>query len=238
MGWQLPGGRPGTGSELTVTEYLLSIDPGLSTGISLLSYDETSVELVKAWQFSGGVQGFLDWTRGHWDGRDWDSYNDAPNTRGFYSWKMGVKGRLEVDSHTEYTDNPNDWEIEVPGNTTVIAEKFNARNTQGFSYKTEALEPLRVEGAMIASRLMPAEDSPRWRSPVLQYAVGGKDRAEKKRRLHALLKDSGFYVAPKELGTSDADDVRSSIGHALAYLARELKHKPTFELIQGWVGGH
>lgn len=78
----------------------------------------------------------------------------------------------------------------------------------------------------------------RWRSPVLQYVVGGRDKADKKKRLHAFLKDSGFYVAPKELGTPDADDVRSSIGHGLAYLARELKHKATFELIQRWVDGH
>ena len=36
----------------------------------------------------------------------------------------------------------------------------------------------------------------------------------------------------------DADDFRSSVSHGLAYLARDLKHKPTFELISGWVEGN
>lgn len=191
-----------------MTEYLLSIDPGLSTGISLLSYDDASVSLEGAWQFSGGVRGFLNW------------YHLPPQVSLPSRW------------HDFYGERGNPLNLQ---GLTVIAEKFNARATSGYSYKTDSLEPLRVEGAMIAQGLMPAEDSPRWRSPVLQYVVAGKDKADKKKRLHAFLKDSGFYVAPKELGTPDADDVRSSIGHALAYLARELKHKPTFELIQRWV---
>lgn len=224
-----------------MTEYVLSIDPGISNGVALLSFDPDSpAELVKAWQFPGGVQGLIEWLNEHWDGEFWDSYNDQPNTRGFYHWKMGVgSDRLEVDSHTEYnyeSDNEDDWETEVPGNTAVITEKFTARSTQGFSYTTASLEPLRGEGALIALGLMP-DYQPRskvWRDPKYQYLVGGKDKADKKKRLHKFLKDSGFYVTGGMLGEPNADDARSAIGHGLAYIARELKHRPTWGLISSW----
>lgn len=226
-------------------EYVLSIDSGVSTGIALLSFEkETPAELVTGWQFTGGVAGLIGWLNDHWDGRFWDSYNDEPNTRGFYSWKMGVEeDRLEVDSHTEYNyevDDDEDWEIEVSGNTVVIAEKFTARNTKGFSYTTASLEPLRGEGALIALGLMPdytlAEK--RWRDPKLQYLVGGKDLPDKKKRMHAFLNDVGMRRTGKDFPDSPtkdgADDFRSACAHGVAYISRELKHKPTFDMISRW----
>lgn len=220
-----------------MTEYVISIDPGVSTGIALLSFEEDSpAELVQGWQFTGGVATLIRWLNDHWDGRFWDSYNDSLNTRGFYSWKMGVNDRLEVDSHTEYNyevENDNDWEIEVSGNTVVIAEKFTARNTKGFSYTTASLEPLRGEGALIALGLMPdytlAEK--RWRDPALQYFAGGTGKAERKKRQHAFLKANGFYRTGKDFGTADADDYRSAVAHGISYIARELKHRPTWDMI-------
>ena len=39
-------------------KYVLACDPGKSSGIALLAYNETEpVRLVKAWQFGNGVQG-------------------------------------------------------------------------------------------------------------------------------------------------------------------------------------
>lgn len=197
---------------MTDTKYLLSIDPGLSTGVVLLGYNDEASWLEAAWQFSGGVYGFLTWLA--------NNTEDSPFRSG-WSLAPTYSGLLELSYF--YDDAP-----------LVIAEKFNARATQGFGYTTDSLEPLRLEGAMIGRGLMTAGDSKQWRSPVLQYVVGGKDKADKKKRLHKFLKDSGFYVAPKDVGCGDADDVRSALGHGLAYLAREEKHLPTYELVTKW----
>ena len=207
-----------------MTNYILSLDPGVSNGLALISYEADSApQLVKGWQFTGGVNALVNWANAHWDGDGWDTYNDAPNIRGFYSWKMGVSGPLYVDSRAEYVVDGDDYkEVTSPANTTVICEKFTARSTKGFSYTTAALEPLRGEGAVIALGMMP------------DY----KDLSAKKTRQHAFLKDSGFYLTNKDFPDSPAkdgaDDFRSACSHGLAYLAREVKHKPTFEMIRNW----
>ena len=178
-----------------MTEYVLSIDPGLSTGIALLSFEpDEPAQLVHGWQFSGGVVALRDWI-----------YMRTPLNE-----------------------------------VTVIAEKFTARNTRGFSYTTASLEPLRGEGALIALGVMPDYDvkEKRWRDPGLQYIVGGDGKAKKKQRQHAFLKDSGFYRTGKMLDSADADDFRSAVSHGLAYLAREVGHRPTFDMIADWTEGN
>jgi hypothetical protein len=181
---------------LNDTQYILSIDPGVSTGIALLGYNDESVWLEGAWQFSGGLRGFIQWHEG------------------VGSWEVA----------------PLDEPI------TYIAEKFTARATSGFSYKTDSLEPLRIEGVLVYAEYLPdyTPKEKRWRDPSLQYLVGGKDKADKKKRQHRFLKDSGFYRTGRDLDAPDADDFRSACAHGLSYLARELKHRPTFELISNW----
>lgn len=189
---------------MTDTQYLLSIDPGLATGVALLSYTEDSpAELVEGWQFGGGVTGFLDWVKG-----DFDSAMDS------------VKSNLRM---------PDIW----------ISEKFQPINHSNYALTTASVEPLRVEGAMIALGLMPDYDvaEKRWRKPADQYVFGGKSKAEKKKAQHAWLKANGFYRTGKDLGTPDADDVRSAMAHGLSYLARVLHHKPTFDMIATTAGG-
>lgn len=174
-----------------MTNYLLSIDPGKSTGVAFLSYTlDTAPVLVDSWQFGGGAGAM----------RDWIESDDGP-------------------LHVHQT----------------IAEKFNARNTRGFSYTTDSLEPLRCEGVLLALGLMPdyTPGEKRWVDPAQQYLVGGKDKADKKKRQHRFLKESGFYRTGKDLNAPDADDFRSACSHGLAYLARS-GHKPTFDLISGW----
>lgn len=229
-----------------VTNYILSIDPGVSSGVALLSYEEDSEpELVKAWQFRGGVETLMQWVKDHWRESGWDYRNDEYLCAGLHTWGVGLSGVfLSTEVTTDYDDKAaeeerwDDYEVYEPPNLVVIAEKFTARATSGFSYTTASLEPLRCEGALIALGLMPdySTAEKRWRDPSLQYLVGGKDKADKKRRQHAFLKDSGFYVTGKTLDSPDADDARSAISHGLAYLAREVKHKPTFELITNWEG--
>lgn len=175
-----------------MTKYVLSIDPGVSTGIALIRYaPDDPPTLEGAWQFGGGVAGLIDWYHDH-----------------------------------------------ETGGCTVIAEKFAARNTRGFAYTTASLEPLRGEGALIALGLMPdyTVAEKRWTDPKLQYLVGGKDLADKKKRQHKFLKANGFYKTGKDFGTPDADDFRSAAAHGIAYLAREIHHKPTFELLSSWEG--
>lgn len=46
-----------------MTEYVLSIDPGVSTGIALIGYaPDDPPTLEGAWQFGGGVVGLGTWS--------------------------------------------------------------------------------------------------------------------------------------------------------------------------------
>lgn len=202
-----------------MTEYLLSIDPGKSTGVALLAYNDDAVGLERAWQFGGGAPGLIGFLSRH-----------TMRFRGedtiYFSWGEGwTEKGFEAPSSATTMDR-----------VTVLAEKFTARNTHGFSYTTDSLEPLRCEGVLLALGLMPdyTPAEKRWRDPGLQYLVGGKDRATKKKRQHRFLKDSGFYRTGKDLGSPDADDYRSACAHGIAYLARELKNKAAFKLITDW----
>lgn len=118
-----------------------------------------------------------------------------------------------------------------------ISEKFIPRPGGGFGQSLDSTLPLVCEGVLIDRGLMPeyVSGEKRWRVANSQYIVGGDTKAKKKARLHAFLKDSGFYRTGKDLGTADADDFRSAAGHGIAYLARVKKHKPSFALVQGWV---
>lgn len=224
-----------------MTDYILSIDPGVSTGIALIGYEPDSAPtLAYGTQFTGGVIALIRWVNEHYDDRYWDSYNDQPNYRGFYGWKMGVGEALYTQPSIEYAIGTYEA-VQVPANVQVISEKFTARNTKGFSYTTASLEPLRGEGALIALGLMPDYDpkEKRWRDPSLQYLVGGKDLANKKKRQHSFLKDIGFYRTNKDFpeapAKDGADDARSAMAHALSYLIREVRHRPTHDLVSRWV---
>lgn len=182
---------------------LISIDPGMSTGLVVGTYSDTEpFKLTHFFQIEGGVEGFIE--------------NVSPGENGYGDKLVYVRipnqGRLRVCFGEE---------VEL----TVIAEKFTARGgaNSGFSYRTKDLEPLRIEGAMLAMGL-----NPTWVSPPQQYFAGGDGKAKKKQAQHRWLKDKGLYVTGKMVGGTDADDVRSAIAHAIAYLVRQ-KHRPTIE---------
>lgn len=211
-----------------MTEYVLSIDPGLSTGIALLSFEEDSpAELVEGWQFGGGVAGLLYWLSEH-------TYEYIEGCEVF---SVLPSGPYTVPREGLVLGTPSsEWTRSV----TVIAEKFTARSTKGFAYTTASLEPLRCEGALIALGLMPdyTVSEKRWRDPSLQYFSGGSGKAERKKRQHAFLKANGFYRTGKDFGTADADDFRSACAHGINYIARELKHRKTFDMIARWGEGN
>lgn len=133
----------------------------------------------------------------------------------------GVEGFLKVGLFGTIQDYYVDGDTPI----TYLVEKFTARGTAAgpFALRTEALEPLRIEGALLAMGVTPT-----WVSPPQQYFLPGRDKAEKKKRQHAWLKEHGYYIAPKDLGTKDADDARSACAHAISWLRRQ-KHKPTLD---------
>lgn len=200
---------------------LISIDGGMSTGLIVGTYsDDTPFELTHAFQVEGGVEGFVK-NVSHYD--DTDDFSDGGTcfsidhhsgswSESFCLWYGEMLSRDEV--------------VEAP---TVLVEKFNARGSAnaGFSYTSKSLEPLRIEGALIAMGIPIT-----WVQPPQQYFLPGSSKAEKKKRQHAWLKENGFYIAPKDVGCSDADDARSALAHCISYLRRQ-KHKPTLELFRG-----
>lgn len=179
---------------------LISIDGGMSTGVVIGKYSEhLPFTLMHAFQFEGGVEGFIE------------------NVETFYDDEDSTK--------TVWLGQPQDTWFDIE-TATVIAEKFAARGSgNGFSYRTDALEPLRVEGALLAMGL-----NPEWRQPPKQYfmAPAGTPLNEKKKLSHKWLKDKGLYIAPKDVGCKDANDARSAALHCIAWL-RDTHHMPTLK---------
>lgn len=187
---------------------LISIDPGLSTGLCVGTYSDTEpFKLTHFFQIEGGVEEFI--RRVHYDRPEEDEYFQVDP--------------VEFETLAEF--NSEVVSVLPTGKITFIAEKFMARSVSqgGFSYRTRDLEPLRVEGAMLAMGL-----NPTWVSPPQQYFSGGEGKAKKKQAQHRWLKEKGLYVTGKMVGCDNADDVRSAIAHAIAYLVRQ-KHRPTIE---------
>lgn len=185
---------------------LISLDPGFSTGLCVGTYsDDTPFELTHAFQIEGGVEGFLK--------------RVSTFENGYGDFLVAIK-----DSTGSFAGETVGEETEL----TVLVEKFNARGSAnaGFSYTTASLEPLRVEGAILALGI-----KPQWVQPAQQYFLGGKDKAEKKKRQHKWMKDSGYFISPKSVGAKDADDARSALAHCISYLRRQ-KHKPTLDLFR------
>lgn len=188
---------------------LISLDPGLSTGVICGTYSDTEpFRVTHAFQIEGGVEGFL---RNCYT--DYIHVNGVTQSRLFLPVTLGRGG------------------ISLDGDTKVLAEKFTARGSAnaGFSHRTEALEPLRVEGAILALGI-----SPIWVSPQLQYFVGGESKAEKLKNRNAWFKehkDLGYYITGKDVGCKDANDARSALAHCISYLRRE-KHLPTLSLFR------
>src|SRR5690606_28918305 len=102
-------------------------------------------------------------------------------------------------------------EFPSPSACHKVSEKFTPLQGKGFSLTMDAVEPLRIEGALIALNVMPdyAPEEKTWQRPDKMYFCGGKNLAEKKKLSRQFLKDTDNYVMPKELGTPDSDDFLS-----------------------------
>lgn len=190
---------------------LISIDPGMSSAVVVGTYSDTEpYKLTHYFQITGGVEGFLDHVSYEWDG-----YHNS-------LFVCDPLAQIPLPAGSAYLDK-HEGHVNARDDITILVEKFTARGgaNQGFAYRTKDLEPLRIEGAILAMGLKPT-----WVSPAQQYFSGGEGKAKKKQAQHKWLKESGLYVAPKDVGSADADDVRSAIAHSISYL-RRTKHMPT-----------
>lgn len=184
---------------------LISIDPGKSTGIAVGTYSDTEpFKLTHVFQIEGGVEGFLEKVTSYYDERGWP------------------EDRLEIGPEVFDLSDTGD-----KGSITVIAEKFSARGSANkFAYKTGDLEPLRVEGAILALGITPT-----WVSPASQYFAGGESN-NPTTNAHRWLKANGLHVTGKDVNCKDANDARSAILHCISYLRRQ-NHIPTLQRFFG-----
>lgn len=183
--------------------YLLTIDPGMSTGITLGRYaPDAAYERLGFWQVEGGLKGFYRWLLDHY-------WEQDPESAG-----MAFGGAT--------------WEFPyVPAfyarDTVVVCEKFVPLPAPR-TFKTAELEPIRIEGAVevLLGDVV-------WQRAAMMVLAGGDTPAKRKRASDDVLRAGGLWVTGmKDLGMKDANDVISAQKHALAYL-RSIKHQPTIE---------
>lgn len=114
------------------------------------------------------------------------------------------------------------------GDVTVICERFTPRPMRR-SYKSNELEPLRIEGFLIGQGVMPVDYADkRWRSPQYLVLKKGASAYESKKLSDDVLRGNGLWLTGKMVGQPDANDVISATKHALSYLAG-VGHQPTLE---------
>lgn len=209
---------------------LVSIDPGVSSGIAVGTYSDTEpYRLVKAFQVEGGLTGILKNLRLiEEDFGEWGVLRVGPLTGESISVDL-----WDTEDNPDWDPDGEEMNFEVTSHTgTVIAEKFTPRSGGGFSHTQASTEPLRIEGALIALGVLPdyriGKSNPRWQQPKEMYFAGGEDLSTRKKRAHAWLKNHDLYVTGKDVGCKDANDARSAMLHAIAYL-RKQKHLPTLE---------
>lgn len=195
-------------------QYVLSFDPGVSSGIALGRFSETTpYELVEGRQFRGGAGALARWLNGN----IMDPY---------------TPGRVTFWNLWDYSD---DLQYDS-GEVVIVSEKFTPLQGKGFSLTMDAVEPLRGEGVLIALDVMPdySPDEKTWQRPNQMYFCGGSTLAEKKKRSRAFLKDTGNYRFPKQLGEPDSNDCMSATLHGIAYVMKTLRHEATFTMVTEW----
>jgi len=105
---------------LSKDKYVLSIDPGKSSGIALGHYTETQpYHLLRAWQFSGGAMGIIDWIKHKHISRSMtiisEKFTPRPNgkfglTLGSVESLVGEGVLLAFDLMPPYTPSESRWQ--------------------------------------------------------------------------------------------------------------------------------
>lgn len=185
--------------------YILSFDPGKSSGIALGHLSSRSpYRMIRAWQLEGGEKAITEFVRENlWD-----------QEYGFVCYD-----NIGLDSRDVVT----------------ISEKFTPLQHKGFNLTLDAVEPLVCEGALRAFGVMPRYPNKRWRRPQDMYLYGGNTLVEKKKAGRKFLKDNGMYLTGKSVGCKDAHDAQSAIWHGISYAVKVLQHRPTFDMVSDWL---
>lgn len=192
---------------------LISIDPGMSSAVVVGTYSDTEpYKMTHAFQIEGGVEGFLERVS---YGYHSDSFILV------VEWPGGSLLAEERELFAFF--DCHDDSLEERDDITVICEKFKPRGAgNNFAYRTNDLEPLRVEGAILAMGIKPT-----WVQPAQQYFASGESKSPVT-NAHRWLKANGLHITGKDVGCADANDARSALLHSISYL-RRAKHKPTLE---------
>lgn len=202
-----------------MTRALVTIDPGLSSGITIGTYSETEpYQRTHAFQIEGGLKGFLSRFSYDYDSEYCTNYLTI-------NWPENLRGR-EKDLYAFFHSSSNsDHEVEF------IVEKFTPRpNGGGSGLKLSTVEPLRIEGALIALGIVDdyvqGRQNPQWVQPSAQYFAGGKSLPEKKKASREFLKKHDLHLTGKMVGCKDADDAISATLHSIGYM-RQIRHLPS-----------
>ena len=203
---------------------LISIDPGMSSGIAVGTYSDTEpFQLTHVFQIEGGLKGFVKNVRLiEEEYALWGSLHIG--RKSFNLWDTLYSGCV-CGSEDDDCDCPFDVEEEYGD---VICEKFTPRPNGKGGLTLASVEPLRIEGHLVGSGIMPDYPDKAWRQPSSQYFMcptRGVTLPEKKKSANKWLRENGFYFTGKDVGCKDADDARSATLHALSYLRKF--HKPT-----------
>lgn len=194
---------------------LISIDPGMSSGICVGTYSDTEpFQLTHVFQIEGGLRGFVKNVR--MIEETWGEYCSLSVAREMF------------DLWNTYNFGSEDEEVVTEG--VVICEKFTPRPNGKGGLTLPSVEPLRIEGYLVGNGIMPDYPDKHWRQPSSQYFMcptRGMTLPEKKKAANKWLKENGFYFTGKDVGCKDADDARSATLHALSYLRKF--HRPTQE---------
>lgn len=148
-------------------------------------------------------------------------YSDTEPWRLHKFWQIegGLEGFLDWDATTAYMCDD------------AVAERFVPLAGQGFSHTAGSVEPLRVEGALVALAYMPADPTADgWQRASQQYWATGANAKEKRKKQKAWVKENHpeLYKTGKDVGCKDAEDYWSALFHSLARM-RHLKHGPTLK---------
>lgn len=192
---------------------LISIDPGLSSGVVIGTYSDTEpYRRTHAFQFGDGLRGLMGSIYSQYDSEEGVSWAHVP---GF--------GYYDLDPHFE------------DDTVTVICEKFTPRpNPAGGGLALKSAEPLLCEGFLVSAGVMPyyshepKADNSLWRAPSQMYFSGGKNLSERKKLARLWRIEHGLHLTGKDVGQPDADDANSATMHAISYL-RSIRHKATLE---------
>lgn len=180
---------------------LVSIDPGLSSGITVGTFSATEPwQLQETYQVEDGLKGLTRFLQLTNDGADYFTLN-------------GVKHKYmdTIFVCEKFTPRPNPTGgIPLKSVEPLLCEGYLVSQGVIPYYEHDT----------------PNGGTNRWRAPINQYFAGGNSLGDRKKRANSFLKRHELYRTGKQVGCKDAHDANSATLHSLGWL-RTVKHLPT-----------